>query len=60
MDATAKPRAINQLQLILNAAHHVLRPGVKEEKSAISRCRSVGTGNLITEILCLSPLGPEP
>lgn len=52
MDAAVKPQALNQLLLILNAAHHVavLWPWVKEEKSAISCCLSVGTSKLIIEM----------
>lgn len=61
MEAAVKPQAINQLQLILNAAHRVLYswPRVKEEKSAISCCLSVGISKLITEMHSLSPPGPE-
>lgn len=50
MDAAAKPQAINQLLLILDAARRVLWPRVKEEKSAISCCLSVPTSKLITQM----------
>lgn len=62
MDAAVTPQAINQLMLILNAAPPcaVLWPRVKEEKSAISCCLSVGTSKLITEMHSLSPPGPGP
>lgn len=41
MDAASKPLAINQFQLILDAAPPcaALGPKVKEEKSAISCCQ---------------------
>lgn len=62
IDAAVKPQAINQLLLILNAAHHVavLWPWVKQEKSAISCCLRVGASKLIIEMQNPSSSGPEP
>lgn len=64
MDAVVKPQAINQLQLILNAAHSVLHswPKVKQEKSATSCCLGVGISNVNhrnVQPLTLSPRGPS-
>ena len=60
MDAAIKPQAINELQLIpCMQPWAALWPRLRENKSAISCCLTVGKGKLITEMHSLGPAGPE-
>lgn len=60
-DAAVKPQAINQIQLILIAARHAPCSGSRwrREKSAISRCLSVGTER-VNHRDAHSPISSEP